>query len=144
MSEALMSRSVAQKMGIKKGALAHFVNAPASALTAIGLPELEVSQDLQGDFDYIHFFSATQSEMHDIFPILKLHLKRSGMLWLSWPKARKLGSDLSLPKVIEIGYSHGLVESTCLRIDDTWAGLKFTHPKNGKIYTNSHGTLPDH
>ncbi|WP_241989355.1 hypothetical protein [Cryobacterium serini] len=143
MSEAVMSRSVAEKMGIKEGALAHFVNAPASTLKAIGLPELEVSEDLEGDFDYIHFFSVTQSEMHDIFPTLKLHLKPSGMLWLSWPKARKLGSGLSLPKVIEIGYSHGLVESTCLRIDDMWAGLKFTHPKNGKIYNNSYGSLPN-
>ena len=138
-----MSRSVAQKMGIKEGARAHFVNAPASALEAVGLPELQVSQVLEGDFDYIHFFSVTQFEMHDTFPRLKLYLKPSGMLWLSWPKGRKLGSDLSLPKVIEIGYSYGLVESTCLRIDDTWAGLKFTHPKKGKIYTNSHGTLPE-
>ena len=143
MSEAVMSRSVAQKMGIKEGALAHFVNAPASTLKAIGLPELEVSEDLEGDFDYIHFFSVTQSEMHDIFSTLKLHLKPSGMLWLSWPKARKLGSGLSLPKVIEIGYKHGLVESTCLRIDDTWAGLKFTHPKNGKIYNNRYGSRPN-
>ncbi len=35
------------------------------------------------------------------------------MLWLSWPKARKSGSDLGLSKVIEIGYKNGLVESTC-------------------------------
>ncbi len=56
---------------------------------------------------------------------------------------RKLGSDLGLPKVIEIGYKHGLVESTCLRVDDTWAGLKFTHPKKGKVYNNLYGTLPD-
>ena len=67
MSEAVMSRSVAQKVGIKEGALAHFVNAPASTLKALRLPELDVSEDLEGDFDYIHFFSVTQSEMHDIF-----------------------------------------------------------------------------
>ena len=35
-----------------------------------------------------------------------------------------------------------MVESTCLRIDDTWSGLKFTHPKPGKVYANSYGTLP--
>ncbi|MBC7594839.1 MAG: hypothetical protein H7288_13025 [Kineosporiaceae bacterium] len=130
-------------MGIKEGALAHFVNAPASAMEAIRLPELHVSADLEGDFDYIHFYCPTQSEMHDTFPILKHHVKPVGMLWLSWPKEKRLGSDLNLAKVIEIGYSYGLVESTCLRIDDTWAGLKFTHPKKGKVYNNSHGTLPD-
>lgn len=62
---------------------------------------------------------------------------------MSWPKARKSGSDLGLSKIIEIGYKNGLVESTCLRVDDTWAGLKFTHPKKGKVYDNSYGTLPD-
>ncbi len=130
-------------MGIKEGCRAHFVSAPAAALEAIELPALEVREDLDGDFDYVHFFCITEAEMNTIFPTLKAHLKASGMLWLSWPKGRKLGSDLSLPKVIEIGYSHGLVESTCLRIDDTWAGLKFTHPKKGKVYNNSYGTLPD-
>jgi len=130
-------------MGIKEGARALFVNVPALALKAIELPELEVTEGLDGDFDYIHFFCITQAEMNATFPKLKAHLRASGMLWLSWPKARNLDSDLVLPKVIEIGYSHGLVESTCLRVDDTWAGLKFTHPKKGKVYKNSYGTLPE-
>ncbi len=138
-----MARSVAQKMGVKEGARAIFMNAPALVLKAIELPELAVSEDLDGNFDYIHLFSITQAEMDETVPKLKPHLGASGMLWLSWPKGRKLGSDLGLRKVIEIAYDHGLVESTCLRIDDTWAGLKLTHPKKGKVYRNSYGTLPD-
>lgn len=138
-----MPRSVAQKMGIKEGARAHFVNAPASVLKMMKLPELAVSRKLAGDFDYIHFFCITQDEMKKTFPKLKSHLRASGMLWLSWPKGRKLGSDLVLPKVIEIGYELGLVESTTLRVDETWAGMKFTHPKAGKVYANSFGKLPD-
>jgi hypothetical protein len=61
---------------------------------------------------------------------------------VSWPKRGQLGSDLSLATVIGIGYDAGLVESTCLRIDDVWAGLRFTHPKPGRTYANSYGTLP--
>lgn len=138
-----MARSVAQKMGIQEGGRAFFMNAPESALMAIELPAVRVRETLDGEFDYIHFFTVTQTEMDEHVPKLKAHLKASGTLWLSWPKARKLGTDLSLPKVIEIGYRHGLVESTCLRIDETWAGLKFTHPKKGKVYNNRYGTLPD-
>lgn len=130
-------------MGIQAGARAFFVNAPEPALRAIELPAVTVGDALDGEFDYIHFFTVTQTEMDEQFPKLKAHLKASGTLWLSWPKAWKLGTDLSLPKVIEIGYRHGLVESTCLRIDETWAGLKFTHPKKGKAYHNRYGTLPD-
>lgn len=136
-----MPRTVAQKMGVKEGSRAFFVDAPGAVLDALELPALEISSNLDGVFDYIHLFSITRSQMDATFPTLRRHLKETGMLWLSWPKGRKLGSDLALPVVIEVGYSHGLVESTCLRVDDTWAGLKFTHPKEGKVYNNSYGKL---
>lgn len=137
-----MSKSVAQKMGIRPGQRAFFQNAPLSALDAIGLPELKVETVLDGDFEYIHLFTTTQAEFNKQFPRLKAHLQPAGVLWVSWPKGRRQGTDLTLPSVIQIGYRHGLVESTCLSVDTTWSGLKFTHPKKGKTYHNSHGQLP--
>lgn len=139
----MIARPVAEKMGVKPGSRAHFVDAPATALSAIDLPDLDVVDKLTGTFDYLHYFAITQHDMRATFPTLTPHLRAGGMLWLSWPKGGRLGSDLGLPKVIEIGYGFGLVESTCLRINDVWAGLKFTHPKKGKTYRNSHGTLPE-
>ena len=139
--EAAISRKVSQKMGVKEGMRAFFLNAPTSALKACNLPGLDVGSELHGEFDYLHFFTKTQADMADSFPKLKQHLKPTGMLWLSWPKGKKLGSDLALPAVIRIGYSNGLVESTCLSVDATWSGLKFTHPKRDKIYHNSYGQL---
>lgn len=137
-----MARPVSQKMGIKPGVRAFLVNAPEVAQQAIELPELEIGEKLEGDFDYIHLFLITRAEMDETFPRLKAHLRPGGMLWVSWPKGKKMGSDLTLPKVIEIGYNHGLVESTCLSVDAIWSALKFTHPKKGKTYHNSYGTLP--
>jgi hypothetical protein len=64
------------------------------------------------------------------------------MLWVSWPKSKQLNTDLVLDKVVSIAYSHGLVESICLSVNATWSGMKFTHPKKGKVYHNSHGQLP--
>jgi hypothetical protein len=139
---AAMDRSVSQKMGVKEGTRAHFVNAPEIALKAMGLPSLDVSANLTGNFDFIHFFVMTQSEMDSRFPKLKAHLQPTGMLWVSWPKGRKLNTDLTLPQIIRIGYNHGLVESTALSINETWSALKFTHPKAGKVYKNSYGQLP--
>ncbi len=137
-----MTRDVSQKMGVKEGMRTFFVDAPKSALEAINLPSLTMGSELQGEFDYLHFFTITQAEMDELFPKLKRHLKPTGMLWVSWPKNKKLDTDLALPKVISIGYSHGLVESTCLSVDATWSGLKFTHPKKGRAYHNSFGQLP--
>lgn len=136
------TRTVAAKMGIKPGWTAHLVNAPDDAVGALGLPEVELVEHLEGELDHIHLFVTTQTQMRSAFPALVAHLKGQGKLWVSWPKGRKLGSDLTLPRVIEIGYHFDMVESTCLRVDSTWAGLRFTHPKHGKTYRNSFGSLP--
>jgi hypothetical protein len=137
-----MTSTVSEKMGIKAGARAIFINAPAMALTAIDLPNLEVAPRLAGKFDYIHLFATSRQELDGTFPTLKAHLKPTGMLWVSWPKNRQLGTDLVLPEVIRIGYRHGLVESKTLSVDATWSAIKFTHPIEGKTYHNSYGQLP--
>ena len=79
--------------------------------------------------------------MDDAPPKLKRHLKPTGMLWLAWPTGKKLGTDLALSLVMRIGYSHELLESTCLSLDATLTGFKFTHLKKDKIYNNSYGQL---
>ena len=137
-----MARTVSEKMGIKEGARTIFIGAPEAALEAIDLPSLDVASELAGEFDHIHLFARTRAELDDAFPKLKAHLKPAGTLWVSWPKGRNLGTDLTLPVVIRIGYSHGLVESKCLSVDATWSALKFTHPVEGKAYDNSYGRLP--
>ncbi len=138
-----MVRTVAQKMGVKAGMRAHLAGAPEAVLEAMALPDLELRRALDGSFDYVHLFAASQSELDEAFPRLAMHLKPTGMLWVSWQKAKQNGTDLSLPHVIRIGYSHGLVESTTLSVDATWSAMKFTHPKPGKTYKNSYGRLPD-
>lgn len=138
----MTTRTAAAKMGLKPGWTAHFVHPPAGVPEAMGLPPLELVP-LDGQVDYLHLFVTTQDQMREEFPSLVPHLAPAGKLWLSWPKGRRLGSDLTLPIVIEIGYDHGLVESTCLSIDETWSALRFTHPKPGTRYANSYGTLPD-
>lgn len=118
------------------------VDAPEAAQEAINLPELELAAGRNSGLDYIHLFTVSQDDLDRTFPELRTCLAPTGMLWVSWPKARKLGTDLTLPVVINIGYRHGLVESTCLSVDATWSALKFTHPKKGKTYRNSYGQLP--
>ena len=135
-------RTVAQKMGVRPGSRAFVQGASDSALRALDLPDLERPDRIEGAFDHLHLFTTTQEHMRAHFPILLDHLAQSGMLWVSWPKGGRLGTDLTMKSVIEIGYDLAMVESTCLRVDHTWAALKFTRPKPGKTYRNSYGTLP--
>ncbi len=130
-------------MGVKESSRAFFANTDNEALDNINLPTLNIPAKLQEEFDYIHLFVKTKIEFVDYFPKLKPFLKPNGMLWVSWPKGGKLGTDLNIKIVIKLGYDFGLVESTCLSINDIWSGLKFTHPKKGKVYNNSFGKLND-
>jgi hypothetical protein len=130
-------------MGVKENSRAVFVNAQKEALENINLPTLKIQEKMEDELDYIHLFVKTQTEFITYFPKLKQHLKLNGMLWVSWPKGGKLGTDLNIKSVIKLGYDFGLVESTCLSINDIWSGLKFTHPKKGKVYNNSYGKLKE-
>jgi hypothetical protein len=136
-----MIRPVSKKIGLQDGMRTFLVNAPKEALKSIDSKHLEIARSLRGTFDYIHFFTTRQADFEDRFPRLKTHLKPDGMLWVSWPKNRKLDTDLTLTKVIELGYNYGLVESKTISIDSTWSAIKFTHPKKGKKYKNSYGRL---
>jgi hypothetical protein len=136
-----MKKTVATKMGIRENSKVLFINAPEEAIETMKLPQLEISSKLEGAFDYLHLFTENQEELINYFPKLKDVLSQEGMLWISWPKGGKLGTNLNMKTVIKIGYDNGLVESTCLSIMDIWSGLKFTFPKKGKIYKNSYGKL---
>ena len=142
MTSIQQTRTVAQKMGVKPGLRAYLRDAPATAVTAMGLPDLDVPETLTGELDYLHLFVVTQDRLREQFGELRDRLRPGGMLWVSWPKGGKLGTDLTIKSVIAIGYELNMVESTCLRIDEVWSGLKFTHPRPGKTYANSYGTLP--
>jgi hypothetical protein len=135
------AKSIAQKMGIKKDFRATLINAPDEAVKALDLPDLSTSTKVAGEFDYIHLFTTTQKKLDEQFSKLKTHLSTTGMLWVSWPKAKQLHTDLNIKSVIRIGYDNGLVESKALSINATWSALKFTHPKKDKVYNNSYGTL---
>ena len=135
------AKSAADKMGVKEGSRAIFIAAPEDTRAGLELPDLHVASRLTGYFDYIHFFTKTQKDLDRRFSTLRKHLGAGGMLWVSWPKAGKLDTDLNIKTVIRIGYSHGMVESKAISLDMTWSALKFTHPKAGKTYVNSFGAL---
>jgi hypothetical protein len=136
-----MANPLLKKIGAKPGMRSILIDAPSEAREAIDLPGAGLSDKLAGSFDYIHLFVKDRKHLEAAFPKLKDHLKKDGMLWVSWPKGKRLGTDLNLKKVIEIGYRHGLVESKTISVDSTWSAIKFTFPKEGKQYNNSYGQL---
>jgi hypothetical protein len=138
-----MPTSLATKLGIKADSRSILIGAPKEVSEALASSHANFAKALTGEFEYMHVLVPGQKSLHSRFPKLKSHLSRTGSLWVSWPKGGANDTDLSLRKVIEIGYKHGLVESKTIGVDSTWSAIKFTFPKKGKRYNNSYGKLPE-
>lgn len=136
-----MVRSLAEKMMVKPERRAYLYRAPEDVVPQLGLDPGDTSTSLNGLFIHAHIFVTSRSELEQQFPRVKAHLSPQAQLWVSWPKAGGLGTDLNLHEVVVIGYRFGMVESTCISVDDTWSALRFTFPQPGKTYNSSHAEL---
>lgn len=79
-----------------------------------------------GEMDFIHVFTPQRSVFKHQFLECKKHLKKDGMLWISWPKkSSKMESDLDENVIRDFGLANGLVDVKVCAVDDVWSGLKF-------------------
>lgn len=128
MNEGYSGRPLAQKLGIKSGFRICLINTPSGYSAALtGLPEnVQINDQLSGDFDLIQVFSGATDEVAEIFPSLKKHIKSRGMIWISWPKKSSgVSTDLDGNLVRKIGLENGMVDVKVCAIDQIWSGLKF-------------------
>lgn len=138
-----MPKSLREKIGVKSGMRCILLHAPDEVQMRVSLSAEESIKRLTGAFDYIHFFTTRRVKLGEALQRLKPHLRPKGMLWISWPKAGQLSTDLALKEVIRLAYDAGFVESKVIGIDSIWSAIKLTFPKEGKRYENSYGQLPD-
>lgn len=113
-----------KKLGLKSDARAVMLHIPAD-VKPLFVEHQDFAPTLTGEFDYIHIFVTDQKTLETEIAKAKVHLTSTGMLWVSWPKAGKLGTQLNENIIREIGLDTGLVDIKVAAIDETWSGLKF-------------------
>ncbi|MCI0363341.1 MAG: DUF3052 domain-containing protein [Phycisphaerales bacterium] len=119
-----------QKLGIKAGHRARFINAPPHYAQLLGsLPNgITIAKSARGPLDFIHFFAAKGATLRKEFPRLKKALAFDGILWVSWPKGgSSIPTDLKEADVRDAGLAAGLVDVKICAVDDDWSGLKFVY-----------------
>ncbi|HYC86239.1 MAG TPA: DUF3052 domain-containing protein [Chryseosolibacter sp.] len=117
-----------RKLGIKPGYTIHVINPPPAYFDWLApLPEpLQVKEKLIGEMDFLHLFAKDRKVFETLFSKSAQHLKKDGMLWVSWPKkSSKVSTDLDENIIREFGLKKGLVDVKVCAVDDTWSGLKF-------------------
>ena len=126
-----------KKLGIKEGNTVLTVNEPDHYFEMLGeLPEdvdlVEMSYDKPVHF--IHFFCKELESLHNIFPILKEKLDKSGMIWISWIKKASKNYDWNFTEteVRNYGLQIGLVDVKVCAVDEDWSGLKFMYRREDR------------
>lgn len=116
-----------KKLGIKDDFTVYIFQSPANYRTLAGLPKtVTLKRNLAGELDFIHLFVNDLTTFEQAFIRSAGHLKRNGMLWVSWPKkSSRVMTDLDENKIRDFGLRAGLVDVKVCAIDDVWSGLKF-------------------
>jgi hypothetical protein len=128
MSAGYSGKTLAQKLGIRKGYTLAFLNAPSNYDRLLGdLPDkVIVARVAKGQLDFIQLFATERESLERELPRSSARLKHDGMIWVSWPKsASGLRTDLSDSVVREVGLKNDLVDVKVCSVDDSWSALKF-------------------
>lgn len=119
-----------KKLGIKAGIILYAFNSPVDYFKWLSpLPvDVIVRDKLSGELDFIHLFVKEFKVFQKQFQIGKNHLKKDGMLWISWPKkSAKVPTDLDENIIRDFGLKEGLVDVKVCAVDEVWSGLKFVY-----------------
>lgn len=117
-----------KKLGIKEGYILYVFNPPKDYFDWLSpLPDgVKVKQRAIGEFDFMHVFVAERNAFQKEFVNCQKHLKKNGMLWISWPKkTSKLPTDHDENIIRSYGLKQGLVNVKVCAVDEVWCGLKF-------------------
>jgi len=122
---------LAKKLGIKAGQSYLLCNEPKyyfdlfDDFLSDAIPLKKIENETA---DFIHIFCATEEELFEFVSLYKSALKKTGMLWISWPKgSSKIATDLKRDPIRVHLLSIGLVDVKIASVDEDWSGLKFVY-----------------
>lgn len=122
---------LAKKLGIKSGHCYLLYNEPKHYFDLfLDLPDntIRLTTIKNETADFIHIFCTTEGELAKTVTRYKPALKKTGMLWVSWPKgSSKIKTDLKREPIRDYLLSVGLVDIKVAAIDENWSGLKFVY-----------------
>ncbi|MFD0861990.1 DUF3052 domain-containing protein [Sungkyunkwania multivorans] len=122
---------LSKKLGLKDGFSVLLVNPPDHYLKLLGdLPSnIHFLEDLTSEkADFIHLFCTSLSQLEKKALALKPILKKTGMLWVSWPKgSSEIPTTLKREPIRDRLTAMGLVDIKVCAVDQDWSGLKFVY-----------------
>jgi hypothetical protein len=118
---------LSQKLQVKPGYKLLALHAPKSYFDDLQpLPEgVQLAHTAKGHFDVVHLFVTSGVDFRKRIGAASKSVKPGGILWVSWPKASKLDTDLNRDTLAAEAAKSGLRTVASVSVDETWAALRF-------------------
>lgn len=124
--------SLAKKMKLKSGVRVAVINAPEN-YTQEFKHDGEISEKLDGKFDWIQIFVKDKSELDKLLPKAARALKPESILWISFPKGTsKIQTDLTRDKGWESVRALDLKWITLISVNENWSAFSLRPYKEGE------------
>ena len=118
--------ALAKKLQIKPRNRVLVLGAPEGYLDALGVPAgVEVAHRASGQFDVVQLFVKSKAELERRVPGALKACKPAAIVWICWPKASKLATDLNRDTLFTEAQRFGLRGVSNVSIDETWSALRF-------------------
>jgi hypothetical protein len=115
------AKTLADKLLIKPGVTIAVVN-PQAGLSAV---EGAVSAKAPKDAGAVLLYAVVAKDAERYLPVIKKALAAEARLWVAYPKAGKLKTDLHRDLLAALLEGHGFEGVRLVSIDDTWSAMGF-------------------
>jgi phage-related baseplate assembly protein len=112
---------LAGKLQLKPGQSVSVVNAPADA--ALELADHPIA-DRVDDADAVIVYCTNQAELGQLRDTVVAPARRDELTWVAYPKARRLGTDLTRDVLAELVREHGVQPVRQVSLDEVWSALR--------------------
>jgi hypothetical protein len=131
----MTENALGKKLKLKRGQRAAVIGAPEGYIDSLRpLPEhVELSQELDGTFDWVQIFVKNQAEVARLLPRVLQSLKPESMLWVSFPKGTsKIQTDLTRDRGWDVVQQADLKWINLISVDATWSAFSLRPYKPGE------------
>jgi len=123
---------LSKKMKLKPGTRAAIINAPRDYLQGFK-HEREISQKLDGKFDWIQIFVENKAGLDKLAPKAAQALNPGSILWISFPKGTSNSqTDLTRDKGWESLQPLDLKWVNLISVNETWSAFALRPYKEGE------------
>lgn len=131
---------LAKKLSLKQGASVAVLDAPPT-IDLVLPPGIRPSE--RGPADVVLAYIKNRAALDKHLPRATKRLASGGTLWLAYPKAGQLGTDLNRDSLARAVREKGLEPVGQIAIDDVWSALRFKRDAALSAARNARGAFAE-